>query len=88
MLKPIWLFHETFDLLINIIHKAPHEPSWLELARERAFQAELEPALNQLESLKAWLEKLEPTFKKLELAREPIISINLKNNVKLISDYS
>ena len=35
-----------------------------------------EPTLNRLESLKAWLEKLEPTFKKLELAREPIISIN------------
>ena len=51
----------------NSIHenKAPHEPSWLELARERAFQAELELALNWLEGLKAWLEKLEP-------AREPI----------------
>ena len=52
--------------------KAPHEPSWLELARERAFQAELELALNWLEGLKAWLEKLEPTFEKLEPAREPI----------------
>jgi hypothetical protein len=58
------------------LSKAPHEPSRLELACERAFQAELEPTLNRLESLKAWLEKLEPTFKKLELAREPIISIN------------
>ena len=55
--------------MFEVIIKAPHEPSRLELACERAFQAELEPTLNRLESLKAWLEKL-------ELAREPIISIN------------